>query len=115
MKLDLVRNTKRNIFSGYIHSLVGLVVPFGNRTLFLWLLGPGYLGLNGLFTSLIGILSLTELGFGAAIGYSMYKPIAEDDHALICAYLNFFRKIYRGIGLAIFFMGLTLKEERKEA
>lgn len=108
MKLDLVHNTKRNILSGYIHSLVGLVVPFGNRTLFLWLLGSGYLGLNGLFTSLIGILSLTELGFGAAIGYSMYKPIAEDDHALICAYLNFFRKIYRGIGLAIFFMGLLL-------
>lgn len=108
MKLDLVRNTKRNIFSGYVRSIAELVISFGNRTLFLWLMGPGYLGLNGLFNSLLGLLSLAELGFGTAIGYSMYKPIAEDDHAMICAYLNIFQKIYRYVGLTILTIGLLL-------
>ena len=108
MKLDFVRNTKRNMIANALSSGIRLLFPFLNRTLFLWLLGPAYLGLNGLFTSILGVLSLAELGFGMAVICSMYKPVADDNRELICAYLNFYRKVYRCVGSAIFVAGLAL-------
>ncbi len=108
MKLDFIKNTKKGIVAGVIARVIALFFPFLNRTLFLMLLGPKYLGLNGLFASILGVLSLAELGFGTAIICSMYKPIADDDRELVCAYLNFYRTIYRWIGTAIFLIGLCL-------
>ena len=58
MKLSLVTNLKRNIFAAAVNSATKLFFPFLNRTLFLWLLGPAYLGLNGLFTSILTVLML---------------------------------------------------------
>jgi len=89
-------------------SGIRLLFPFLNRTLFLWLLGPAYLGLNGLFGSILGVLMLAELGFGTAVVCSMYKPVADDDRELLCAYLKFYRAVYRCVGAAIFFGGLAL-------
>lgn len=108
MKLDFVKNTKRNMAANALNSGIRLVFPFLNRTLFLWLLGPAYLGLNGLFGSILGVLMLAELGFGTAVVCSMYKPVADDDRELLCAYLNFYRKVYRCVGAAIFAIGLCL-------
>ena len=108
MKLDFTQNTKKNIIASTLSKGLALLLPFLNRTLFLWLLGPKYLGLNGLFSSILGVLMLAELGFGTAIVCSMYKPIADDDHELICAYLNFYRIVYRWVGTAIFIGGLCL-------
>jgi O-antigen/teichoic acid export membrane protein len=108
MKLNFVQNTKRNIVAGSINQVFRLLFPFLNRTLFLWLLGPEYLGLNGLFTSVLGVLMLAELGFGKAVVCSMYKPVADGDHDLVCAYLSFYRTIYRWVGTIIFVGGLCL-------
>ena len=108
MKLDFARNTKRNMVANAVNNGIRLVFPFLNRTLFLWLLGPAYLGLNGLFTSILGVLMLAELGFGTAIVCSMYKPVADDDRELLCAYLRFYRKVYRWVGCAIFGVGMCL-------
>lgn len=52
------------------------------RTAMIYLMGVQYLGLNSLFTSVLQVLSLAELGVGSAMVYSMYKPIAEDDEAV---------------------------------
>ena len=108
MKLDFAQNTKRNIFATAISRGLALLFPFMNRSLFLWLMGSEYLGLNGLFTSIIGGLSLAELGFGTAIVCSMYKPIADDDRETVCAYLRFYRTIYRWVGAIILVVGLCL-------
>jgi len=108
MKLSFAKNTKRNLVAGFLNRSVGMVFPFLNRTLFLWLLGPEYLGLNGLFRSVLGVLSLAELGFGTAVVYAMYKPIAEDDREKVCAHLNFIRTAYRWIGLSVLAAGLAL-------
>lgn len=108
MKLDLETNFKRNIIAGGVNRLLMMLFPFLNRTLFLWLLGKEYLGLNGLFGSILGMLSLAELGFGTAIVCSMYKPIADDNQALIRAYLAFYRKVYRIIGVLVFIVGFSL-------
>ena len=71
------------------------VLPFIVRTILIYRFGVEYLGLNSLFTSILSVLSLMELGFGSAIVYSMYKPIADGDTDQVCAYLEYFRKIYK--------------------
>jgi len=108
MKLNFAKNTKRNVIAGSLNQVLHLLLPFLNRTLFLRLMGPDYLGLNGLFTSILGVLMLAELGFGTAVICSMYKPIADDDRDLVCAFLHFYRTIYRWVGTAIFLVGLCL-------
>ena len=108
MKLDFAQHAKRTMLAGLLFSGIRLVFPFLNRTLFLWLLGPEFLGLNGLFTSILGVLSLAELGFGRAVICSMYKPVADGDRALLRAYLRFYRTLYRTVGLAVFGVGLCL-------
>ena len=108
MKLDFKKNVKRNMVANAASSGIRLLFPFLNRTLFLWLLGPAYLGLNGLFSSILGVLMLAELGFGTAVVCSMYKSVADDDRELLCAYLKFYRTIYRCVGAVIFFGGLAL-------
>ena len=108
MKLDFARNTKRNMVANALGSGIKMLFPFLNRTLFLWLLGPEYLGLNGLFGSILGVLMLAELGFGMAVICSMYKPIADDNRELVCAYFRFYRTVYRWVGTAIFLIGLCL-------
>lgn len=108
MKLDLVKNTKRNVVAGSINQVFQLLFPFLNRTLFLLLLGPEYLGLNGLFASILGVLRLAEFGFGSAVGCSMFKLVARDDREQICACLRFFRTLYHWVGICIFAAGLCL-------
>lgn len=108
MKLDFKKNVRRNMVANAASSGIKLLFPFLNRTLFLWLLGPEYLGLNGLFGSILGVLMLAELGFGTAVVCSMYKPVADDDRELLCAYLKFYRTIYRWVGSVIFCAGIML-------
>ena len=78
------------------------------RTLLIRYLGMEYLGLNSLFTSILQILNLAELGVGSALGYSMYAPIAEGKKDEICALLSLYRRYYRLIGLGIFLAGIVL-------
>ena len=105
MKYDRLRNSKRNMFFGVLYRICLTVLPFINRTVLINILGAEYLGLNSLFTSVLNVLNLAELGFGSAVVYSMYRPIAENDHVLICALLNFYKMIYRIIGFIILGVG----------
>ena len=78
------------------------------RTAMIYLMGVQYLGLNSLFTSILQVLNLAELGVGSAMIYSMYKPIAEDDNATICALMKLYKTYYRIIGLVIAVIGCAL-------
>ena len=71
-------------------------------------MGVQYLGLNSLFTSVLQVLNLAELGVGSAMIYSMYRPIAEDDNTTICALMKLYRTYYRLIGLIIAVVGCIL-------
>lgn len=74
----------------------------------IYLLGMEYLGLNGLFSSVLSVLNLAELGVGVAMVYSMYKPIAVDDKVTLCALLKLYKIYYRAIGCVIGIIGLCL-------
>lgn len=95
------KNGARNAVAGMTNRLMLMILPFISRTVIIYTLGSQYLGLSSLFTSILTVLNLSELGFGSALVYSMYKPVAANDMAKICAYLNLYKKIYRYIGLAI--------------
>lgn len=87
---------------------MSLLLPFVTRTVMIKALGAEYLGLSSLFTSILSVLSISELGFGSAIVFSMYKPIAEDDKSTLCALLNTYRKIYLAVGTIILSAGLIV-------
>ncbi|MCR5294792.1 MAG: hypothetical protein K6E30_06405 [Lachnospiraceae bacterium] len=108
MKLERAENGKRNILYGIISKVVAIVLPFLIRTVVIRTLGAEYLGLNGLFASILQVLNMSELGFSSAVVYSMYRPIAENDEEAICALLNFYRKVYKVIGTCILTAGLML-------
>lgn len=108
MKLQKTQNAVRNIVFGFFFKIVAMLGPFAVRTVMIYVMGNDYVGLNSLFTSILSFLSLAELGVGSALVYSMYKPIAEDDSATICALLNLYRRLYRYIGLVILAVGLLL-------
>lgn len=108
MKLERSKNAVRNIKVGIISNAVNLLLPFLARAVFIRTLGAEYLGVNSLFSSVLSVLSLTELGFSSAVVFSMYKAIAEDDTKSINALLCFYRKVYRYVGAIILGLGLLL-------
>lgn len=108
MKLNVKKNAKRNIIFGLANKIILLIFPFFIKSFINIYLGSEYLGLNSLFTSILSVLSLTELGISSALVYHMYKPIADDNTKKICALLNFYRKTYFIIGIVTLFLGLIL-------
>lgn len=107
-KIERTKNASRNIVFGGILKLYQIIVPFLMRTAMIYLMGVQYLGLNSLFTSVLQVLNLAELGVGSAMVFSMYKPIAEDDNTTICALMKLYRIYYRVIGLVIAVVGCAL-------
>lgn len=108
MKLERTKNASRNTFFGALLKLYQIVIPFLMRTIMIYFLGMEYLGLNSLFSSILQILNLAELGVGSAMVFSMYKPIAEDDNKKICALMSLYKTYYRLIGLVVLILGLIL-------
>ena len=108
MRLERKKNTIRYLVWGMSGRAVTLLGPFVIRSMIIERLGAGYLGLGSLFTSILQVLNMAELGIGSAVAYCMYAPIANDDTEVICALLGAFRKIYKIIGLVILGAGLLL-------
>ena len=105
MKLERTKNSLRNAGFGMLYKIISIVMPFMVRTVFIYTLGIEYLGLNSLFTSILTVLNLTELGFSSAIVFCMYAPIANNDVDTINALLKFYKKIYTYIGIIILVVG----------
>lgn len=108
MSDNRVQNTTRNIFYGYIGTIVIAIFSFFNRTVFIYRLGAEYLGISGLFTDVLGLLSFTELGIGSAMTFCLYKPIAEQNIGQIKALMILYKKIYRVIAAIVMVLGLAL-------
>lgn len=101
-------NSLKNMSSGVVYQTLQAVLSFVNRTVFVSYLSIEYLGLNGLFTSIITILSLAELGIGSAFAYSLYKPIANRQERVIASIVHFYKKAYYIVGGVIFVLGLAV-------
>lgn len=102
------QNVLLNVSFGYIAQIGIILLSFFGRRIFLQFLSVDYLGINGLYSNILTVLSLAELGLDSAVVYSLYKPVAEKNVPLIASLLRYFRKIYIGLALAIFGVGLLL-------
>ena len=85
-------------------SLLGLI----SRTVFIYTLGADYLGLSGLLSNVLGFLAIGELGIATAIGFSLYKPLAEKDYKSISTLMSVYRKAYSVIGVIVLLAGIIL-------
>ena len=83
-------------------------MPFVIRTIIIHRIGVEYAGLNSLFTSILKVLNMAELGFSSAAAFSLYKPVAEEDTKKICSLLSFYRKIYYSTGVIVLLIGVSM-------
>lgn len=88
--------------------IINTLLKFISRSIFVYFLGKTYLGINSLFGSVIGMLSLSELGIGSAIVYSLYKPLAEENHSKVKSLMHLYKKIYGIIGIIVAIIGIFL-------
>ena len=108
MRENRTVNTIVNFIFGLVNKLINIIMPFFTRTIIIYVLGMEYVGLNGLFTSILQVLNLAELGISSAIVYCMYKPVADNDRELIGALLKYIKKLYHIIGGVVFLLGIML-------
>lgn len=95
-----------NIIAGIGGYTVNLIMGIICRMVFTRTLAADYLGINGLFTNILSMLSLAELGIGSAIGYALYKPLANDDKPKIASLMKFYAHCYCIIGVVIAVLGI---------
>lgn len=106
-----IGRTKRvieNISYNIINQIITIILSFVSRTVFIWGIGIGYLGINGLFSDILSLLSMADLGFNTAMTYSFYKPLVKKDYLKITQLTNFYKKVYNIIAIVITVLGICL-------
>lgn len=103
-----VQSAAKNIAFGQIGNLITQLLGFVLRTVFIDHLGDTLNGINDLYTSILSVLSMAELGIGTALNYSLYKPVAQGDINKIKSYMLLYKKAYRSIGIVIAVIGLAI-------
>lgn len=98
----------KNVSAQMVAAVIQGVLGFVSRKVFLAYLGENLLGLNGVMTSIIGMLSLAELGVGEAISYSLYEPLAKGDKEQVASIMALYRRLYLAIGVTIVVLGAAL-------
>ena len=107
-KESRIVNSLRNMSWGITFKLVSLIFSFLNKTVIIRSIGLEYAGVANLFTSVMSVLNMAELGLNSAILFSMYNSIAVQNTKRTNALLSFYRKAYIMIGSAILIVGLLL-------
>lgn len=102
-----VKKSAQNMITGFAYQALMLILSFVSRTAFIQTLGDEYLGINATFSDVLSLLSMADLGFGTAMAYSFYKPLAEDNKEQIAALIQFYKKIYNIIAAAVLILGLV--------
>ena len=93
-------NSLKNILTTMGGRVLTMALSFVVRTVFIYTLTSAYLGVTGTLNSILSLLCLTELGIGAAINFSLYKPLAENDMETIRSIMRFSKKAFRWIAVA---------------
>lgn len=96
----------KNIAWSVIGKIVTLCSTFLVRTIFILFLDKALLGVNGLYTEILGLLSFAELGFGSAMSFSLYKPVAEENEEKIYVLLKYFKTVYKIIAGTVLVVGI---------
>ena len=108
MDTSRTSNSLKNMAFGVGSQMLSILLGFFTRWMFIALLGKEYLGVSGLFTNVLSLLSLANLGFDTAIIYSLYKPLAEGDMVTVKGYMRVYKRVYRAVGATVFVFGCIL-------
>lgn len=108
MKSERKKSSFKNMITAVSSNVLTIIVGLVAQAVFIKILGSEYLGLNGLFSNVISMLGIVELGMGSAIIYNMYKPIVENDHEKIKSLMQFYKKSYLIITLIISIIGIMI-------
>ena len=98
----------KNSFVILFSSLTFYFTDFLCRTILVHTLSMEYVGVTGLFSNILSVLSLSELGFGTVLVYSMYVPFAQNDEEKLLALTDFYKKAYLAVSLLIGSIGILL-------
>ncbi len=101
-------NSIKNAITAVVSNIVTILIGIVSQAIFIKTLGAEYLGINGLFTNIVSMLGIVELGIGSAIIYNLYEPIAKDDKEKIKSLMNFYKKSYRVIAVIVFVIGMMI-------
>lgn len=102
-----VKQSAYNMITGFLYQALTFVLSFVSRTVFIYSLGTEYLGLNGLFSDVLTLLSMADLGFGSAMAYTFYKPLSEHDEGKIASLIAFYKKVYNIIAVVVTVAGIA--------
>lgn len=102
------RNSMLNILVSFGTQAVSIVLLFISRRVFLHYFTEEYLGVNGMFTEILTVLSLAELGIGTAMMYGLYDAVAKADQKEICQMMNLYKRLYTLVGLIVVGIGLAM-------
>lgn len=106
--MSRTKNSIKNSFISVIFQAISLLLNFVVRMFFIKYLTTTDLGINGLFTNILNVLSIAELGIGEAINFAMYKPLANNEIEKIKKIMKFYKKVYLIIGAIITIAALSL-------
>ena len=101
-------NTIKNSIIGIVTNVLSIIIGIVTQSIFLRLMGTEYLGVNSLFSNIVSMLGIVELGLGSAIVYHLYKPIAEDDKEKIKILMMFYKKCYIVISFCVAIIGCLI-------
>ena len=101
-------NSMVNLASGFLYRMAVTLSGFVVRSVFVHYLSTDYLGINGLYSNILSMLSLADLGFGTAMNFCLYKPLAQKDDDKLIQLLALYKKVYAVVGTVIFGLGISL-------
>ena len=103
-----LQKVKANSIVTLASQLCQIILGFIIRKLFINYLGITYLGYNSVFTNILQMLNLVDMGIGIAVTSYLYKPLAENDKASITAIMSIYKKLYIILGFVVLGIGLSV-------
>ncbi len=94
-----------NLITSIVLRVISVILNFFALRALVHMMGVDYQGLNTLFNSILGVLTIFEVGFAGAVGFCLYGPILEGDKNKIAAYYHYLKKIYFIIAIIILLTG----------
>lgn len=98
----------RNTTVAVISKVLAILMGYITRVVFTRTLSESYVGINGLFTDILNVLSLSELGMGTAITYALYRPIADGDIEKQKSLMQLYRRLYLIVASVVLVTGLSI-------
>lgn len=102
------KNSIKNIYISLLTQIVIVILGFISRKVFINSLGTEYLGINGLLTNILSMLSLVEGGIGTSIVYNLYKPLAQNDKDTVISLVQLYKRLYGIIAVIVFILGILI-------